>query len=182
MLKAIAAAHDLGWVHRDLTPRNVIVANGEPKLIDFGLVNSLARSVPGETWTRLTRTGFVVGTPPYMAPEQIEGEAVGVGADIWAIGVMIYWLVSGREPFVAKTPTLRMLKVVSKRERPLQNIASWVHSSLAAVVHRALEKEPSQRWPSARAMAAALAKAQLSDHAPEGVGQLLGVTRTRKRP
>lgn len=183
MLDALATAHEMGFVHRDLKPANVIVVDGYPKLIDFGLVASLARSVDGQTWTRLTQTGFVVGTPPYMAPEQIEGEHIGVGVDLWAMGVILYWLVSGREPFAAKTSTLRMLKTVSEPERSLVAIAPHVHGSFAEVVHRALDKDPGRRWPSAHAMAAALGRARVSDDLPRSgdAGQRETLTAAKRR-
>ncbi|MEM9070748.1 MAG: serine/threonine-protein kinase [Myxococcota bacterium] len=181
ILDALGHAHQTGLVHRDVTPRNLIITDAGAKLIDFGLVASLARSVDEQTWSRLTKTGFVVGTPPYMAPEQIEGRKVSAATDLWAMGVILYWLSSGREPFLAKTPTLRMLKAVSEPPRPLNEVAPHLSADFCALVTRAMEKEPAQRWPSAQAMRDALLTAKVGDVCPEASETTLATTRTRRR-
>lgn len=169
LLDALAHAHDRGLVHRDITPSNVMVGASGPVLIDFGLVASFARSAGEATWTRLTATGLVLGTPPYMAPEQIEGESVTPAADLWAIGALLYWLVSGRPAFVARSTTLAMLETVSGPPVPLRRHAPHVHPSLEAVVLGALERDPTRRPPSARAFREALLATHVCDEPPPGI-------------
>ncbi|MBX3248872.1 MAG: serine/threonine protein kinase [Myxococcales bacterium] len=182
LLDALDAAHGEGLVHRDLSPNNVLVqAEGTVKVIDFGLVASLERSLDGARWTRLTRTGFVVGTPPYAAPEHVEGHAVDARADLWAVGALLYWLISGQEVFVARTPTLTMLRVVSETARPLVERAPHASRELSLLVDRALARSPESRHASAREMRDALLAAPVDERMPEGATSPAAVTRTRRR-
>ncbi len=184
LLDVLATAHRAGFVHRDVKPNNVMVPVGEGAsstalhLIDFGLVANLERSVDHATWTRLTGTGFVVGTPPYMAPEQIEGAALTPQTDLWAVGMLLYWMVTGREPFLADTATLRMLKSLSDPLEPIATHAPHVSASFASVVYRALEKDPGRRWLDAEAMSSALATAETDEHPPPGRAAPSQATRT----
>ncbi len=170
ILDALSHAHTSGLVHRDITPRNIVLVDTVTKVIDFGLVASLAGSVDMETWTRLTKTGCVVGTPPYMAPEQVEGEEVSAQTDLWAVGAVLYWLVSGHELFPAKTPSLRMLKTVSENPKPISVLAPHVHPSLSEVLMRALSRDPTERHASATEMAEELRGVEVSDTTPEPTG------------
>src|SRR5579883_3311960 len=94
--RAVGAAHARGIVHRDLKPENIIIGrDGAPKLVDFGF--SFLEGTPAEE--RLTRSGDRAGTPSYMAPEQIDGKAPTTAVDVWALGVLLFQLVTGRLPF-----------------------------------------------------------------------------------
>jgi len=181
VLDALALAHRRGLLHRDLSPKNLFVHEERATVIDFGLVAHLERCVGPESWTRLTRTGFVVGTPPYIAPEQIEGERLSPRTDLWAVGVVLFWMTSGVEPFPAKTPTLRMLKITSAPCPVLSAHAPHVHPSFGAVVARALARDPAARWESAEKMRDALLAAAVDDVLPANATQPLAVTRTRRK-
>lgn len=153
VLGALGAAHAAGVLHRDLSAGNVLLApDGRVSVLDFGMAASVARAVGPAEWTRLTATGLVLGTPPYVAPEVIEGERADERADVWAAGVLLYRMLTGAEPFPARTRTLRMLKVVSEAARPVEG----VEPELKAILARALAGR-AERFASAAAFAEALA-------------------------
>ncbi|HWE28649.1 MAG TPA: protein kinase [Polyangia bacterium] len=160
ILAGVAAAHASGVVHRDLKPDNIMLLDDVDgdfvKIFDFGL----AKMVHGSTQaTKLTNTGFALGTPSYMAPEQATGAPTDERADIYAIGVMLYHMVTGRVPFEADSPMAVLLKHADETPVPPRKAARHVRISdeLEAAILRALEKEPAKRWPSAEAFAGVLA-------------------------
>jgi eukaryotic-like serine/threonine-protein kinase len=148
--RAVAEAHRLGIVHRDLKPANILLtADGEPKVGDFGLARSLSSDV------RLTHTGQLVGTPCYMAPEQVEPGAVDVGpaADVYSLGAILYELLTGRPPFRAAT-TLQTLDLVRSREPvPPRRMQPAVPRDLETICLKCLHKDPRRRYPGAGALA-----------------------------
>src|SRR5581483_8315964 len=110
--RAVDHAHRAGVVHRDLKPSNILMtADGVPKVADFGLAKRL------DAEQGLTRSGALLGTPSYMAPEQAAGAAVGPSADVYALGVILYQALTGRPPFQAATP-LETLEQVRSAEPP----------------------------------------------------------------
>ncbi|MCU1280341.1 MAG: Serine/threonine protein kinase PrkC, regulator of stationary phase [bacterium] len=159
ILAGVAAAHTSGVVHRDLKPDNIMLLDVDGdfvKIFDFGL----AKMVHGSTQaTKLTNTGFALGTPAYMSPEQATGAPTDERADIYAIGVMLYHMVTGRVPFDADSPMAVLLKHADETPVPPRKAARNVRitDELEAAILRALEKEPAKRWPSAEAFAGALA-------------------------
>jgi len=143
ILSALEHAHDAGIVHRDLKPANVMVTElGGIKIMDFGI----ARVRGAE---HMTLDGCAVGTPAYMAPEQVLGEEVDGRADVYAVGLILYRLLAGRLPFGADTPIAMLQKQVSEIPPPLhvyrQDLPEWCD----AVVQRALAKSPADRFQTA---------------------------------
>jgi tetratricopeptide (TPR) repeat protein/predicted Ser/Thr protein kinase len=145
--RAVAHAHAQGVIHRDLKPQNIMIEpDGRVVLTDFGL----ARIDDGED---LTRTGAVIGTPHYMAPEQVQGKTVAPAADVWALGVLLHEAVRGTRPFEGAT-SLAIYDQIVRHDPPA------LHGDLGAIAAKALEKDPSRRYPDAGAFAEDLAKAR----------------------
>jgi serine/threonine-protein kinase len=150
---AAQAAHSQGVVHRDLKPGNVMVEVSDDggvhaHVLDFGI----ARDDRGSA---MTISGQVVGTPAYMAPEQVQGDPGRVDrrVDVYAIGATLYDLVAGRAPFTGSTRMETLIKVVTDEPSPLRQLDGSVPADLEAIVARCLEKDPARRYESARALA-----------------------------
>ncbi len=149
VLEAARFAHRHGIVHRDLKPQNVIVdADGKATVTDFGI----ARAGVSE----ITQAGSVMGTPHYLSPEQAQGFEVTAVSDLYSVGVMLYEALTGRVPFEADSAVAVAMKQVSQIPQRPSSINPQVSPALDAVVMRALEKEPGQRFQSADAFIAAL--------------------------
>ena len=143
LASALAAAHRVGVVHRDVKPDNVILADGNPaaaKLVDFGIARVAHMA------THLTMTGIAVGTPAYMAPEQVRGERiVGPPCDVWALGCIMYEALSGRPPFGGSTSTAILTKVVIDQAPDLDGFCPEAPTELVQLIKRMLHKDASQR-------------------------------------
>jgi beta-lactam-binding protein with PASTA domain/predicted Ser/Thr protein kinase len=149
VLEAARFAHRKGVVHRDLKPQNVIVDDqGKALVTDFGI----ARAGVSE----ITQTGSVMGTPHYLSPEQAQGYDVTAVSDLYSIGVLLYEALTGRVPFEADSAVAVAMKQVSQTPQRPSSINPQVTPALDAVVMRALEKEPGERFQSADAFIAAL--------------------------
>ena len=149
LARAIHFAHEKGIIHRDLKPGNILLdADGQPKVSDFGL----AKRVDAEDG--LTRTGAVMGTPSYMAPEQAEGKkAVGPAADVYGLGAILYEMLAGRPPFRAESSLETILKVLSEEPPALRKLKAMVPRDLETICLKCLEKDPRRRYVSAQALA-----------------------------
>ncbi|MFO0547835.1 MAG: serine/threonine-protein kinase [Polyangiaceae bacterium] len=156
---AIAEAHDAGIVHRDLKPANLFLtrrANGTPciKVLDFGI----SKTLTAEETPSMTRTSAVMGSPYYMSPEQMRSSKnVDHRTDIWALGVILYQLSTGRVPFPGETITEVCSGVLADDPAPIMALLPDVPPEFDVLVRRCLQKRPEQRYSSARELAAALA-------------------------
>jgi beta-lactam-binding protein with PASTA domain len=153
VLRAAKFAHKRGVVHRDIKPHNVILdEEGRAKVTDFGIARAGASD--------MTETGSIMGTAQYLSPEQAQGQPVSPRSDLYSIGVMLYELLTGKVPFDAESPVTIALKHVSEAPVPPSQVNPAVPPALDAVVLRALEKEPADRFADADAFAAALLDAR----------------------
>jgi serine/threonine-protein kinase len=150
LARAVHHAHEKGIIHRDLKPSNILLdGQGEPHINDFGLVKLL------DADAELTQTGQIVGTPAYMAPEQAQGEvgAVTGQADVWALGVILYELLTGRRPFPGQRNLEITQQVLTAEPPPPRAIEPRLDGSLQTIVLNCLKKEPAIRYKSAGALA-----------------------------
>ena len=135
-------AHEQGIVHRDVKPGNIwLMEDGTVKLLDFGIAK-IASST-------MTSAGSVVGSASYMAPEQVAGKEIDGRADVFAAGVVLYEMLSGRKPFEGEGPTAVMMKIVKDDPPPLREYAPNLPATLVDAVDRALQKDPEKRFPHA---------------------------------
>jgi formylglycine-generating enzyme required for sulfatase activity len=157
---AVAAAHAAGIVHRDLKPGNIILTpDGRAKVLDFGLAKSAPRleDVSDAAVTgRLTDTGLVVGTVPYMSPEQTRGEAVDTRSDVFALGCVLHEAATGRPPFTGPSALAVMHAIATADPPPPSGLRPGLPAGFDAVLRRALAKERTDRYPSAAELAMAL--------------------------
>lgn len=155
--EGVHAAHKMGLVHRDLKPGNVIVEKTEegwkPYVMDFGLARE--QEAPGAT-----RTGMLVGSPSYMAPEQARGEVHRLDrrTDVYGLGATFYEILSGHPPFEGSTATEVLIKILQEEPKSLRRMDSTVPKDLETIAMKCLEKEPQDRFESARALAEDLAR------------------------
>lgn len=153
----LACAHGGGTIHRDIKPANLFLSREEDeivvKVLDFG-----AAKVSHDIGPALTSPGTLIGSPHYMSPEQARGAArIDHRTDIWGLGVVLYKLLSGRCPFEDETSFGGLLfKIVSESPPELRSVAPWIRPEVAEAVHRALSRDPDERYESATAMAYAL--------------------------
>ena len=159
ILAALSAAHDAGIVHRDIKPGNVLFApDGSAKVADFGIAKSAGLD--------LTGTGEIVGTTAYLSPERLEGAPASPASDLYAVGVLAYEALTGRKPFRVDSPAELAQAIASGPPSDLTGEAA-ADTTLAAVVERAMQPYPEDRFPTAAAMAAALAPPHVSTPIPE---------------
>jgi tetratricopeptide (TPR) repeat protein len=155
LAQALAAAHEKHIIHRDLKPHNVLLTDsGVPKLTDFGL----ARRLDGVSTD--TRTGAVMGTPSYMPPEQARGELVGPAADVYALGAVLYELLTGRPPFLGHDAYAVLAGVLHEEVVPVRRLQPAVPRDLETICLKCLRKEPDARYATAPELAADLRRFQ----------------------
>jgi serine/threonine-protein kinase len=163
ILDVLAAAHAKDLVHRDLKPENIFLTRvGQVKVLDFGIARARALS----SGTTATQAGAMLGTPPFMAPEQARGlwNDVDGRTDLWACGATMFRLLSGRLVHQGRTPNEELLSAMSKPAPPLATVAPGVSPGVARLVDRALAFDMSDRWPDAAAMQEAVRNAYVQQH------------------
>ena len=169
----LAAAHEKGIVHRDLKPENIFVTkDGRIKILDFGLAKlaQKAGADPDEITLTSSHTavGVVMGTASYMAPEQVRGEAADPRTDIFAFGAVLYEMLSGPRAFRRDTPAETMTAVLKEDPPELSDPGHKVSPALERIVRRCLEKNPEQRFQSARDLSFALSALSGTDTSGDG--------------
>jgi serine/threonine protein kinase len=153
VLRAVGAAHNKGIIHRDLKPDNIFISSHDDqhdfvKLLDFG-ISKMIDPDQEVAFTKLTTTGVVMGTPLYMAPEQAMGHVIERHADIYACGVILYEMLAGRPPFEGATYAVLVAKLLTQAPPLLRDVRPGLPAALVAAVHKALEKEPKDRFQTA---------------------------------
>ena len=145
---ALDHAHQAGIIHRDLKPANILLDNaGNAYLTDFGIARVLGSDLTGS---------MLIGTPAYMSPEQASGQPLDARSDIYALGVVLFEFITGREPYQAETPVALLFKHINEAIPPIANFRTDVPPAVEAVVTRATSKDPDDRYASAGELAQAL--------------------------
>ncbi|GGJ15839.1 protein kinase domain-containing protein [Streptomyces brasiliensis] len=148
VLAALEISHEMGLVHRDIKPGNVMMTKrGVVKVMDFGIARAMQSGV-----TSMTQTGMVVGTPQYLSPEQALGRGVDARSDLYSVGIMLFQLVTGRLPFDADSPLAIAYAHVQEEPVAPSSINRSLPPAVDALVARALKKNPNERFPTAESM------------------------------
>ena len=152
---AIAEAHSRGIIHRDIKPQNIMItARGQAKVMDFGLAKEVPETTSlksdAETLGLLTTPGMIVGTVPYMSPEQVRGEGVDARSDIFSFGTLLYEMLTGCRPFAAENPASTISAVLTREPPPLARYRTGVPTELERIVRKCLEKNRDRRYQTMR--------------------------------
>lgn len=172
VLNGLAYAHRRGVIHRDIKPANIrISSEGRAHIMDFGIARLSESS--------MTRSGVLIGTPDYMSPEQVTGDELTPASDIFAVGTVLYELLTNTKPFKAETLHSVMYRIVSENPRAMNEIIPGLPAALQNVVSKALAKKPARRYPSAEPMIEELTQFRLA--LSGGAGATIAVRRTPLR-
>ncbi len=167
LTEAMAAAHDRGVTHRDLKPSNVMVTGDNVvKVLDFGLARREPRDGVDSEAATLTGAEALVGSLPYMAPEQVRGQGADARSDVFALGVMLYELATGRRPFSGATASDLISSILRDSPMPVDQVKPALPRQLGRIVVRSLNKDPERRFQSAKELRNALEdlKAEARSH------------------
>ena len=193
---ALATAHARTIVHRDLKPANLMVTREERlKVLDFGLAriesapSDLGATQAATVQAPLSSVGQVMGTAPYMAPEQVRGEATDARTDLFAFGILLYEMLTGVRPFRGETTADIASAILRDQPAPLRHVRKELPAGLEAIVVRCLQKDRAERWASAQELRQELvrvkqdmAMAATSSAGASGTGGALGATPAREVP
>jgi eukaryotic-like serine/threonine-protein kinase len=164
--EALEEAHEHNIIHRDLKPANVMVtAKGRVKILDFGLaklVRQVEPDTPPEGNLLLTQAGAVMGTVPYMAPEQLQGETTDARTDLYALGGLAYEMATGQRPFPETQTSQLIPAILTRLPRPPHELNPQITKALEAIILKAMAKDPAQRYQSARELMADLGPRDIS--------------------
>src|SRR6266487_5875972 len=175
---ALDEAHRQGIVHRDLKPGNVMLTKSGVKLLDFGLAKAIAPAVPPAEVTsfpteaarsNLTEEGTIAGTLQYMAPEQLEGKKADPRTDIFAFGVVLYEMATGKKAFSGTSPASLTSSILTAEPQPISMVQPMTPPALDHVVKTCLAKVPDDRWQSARDVSSELKWVAGASHATASV-------------
>lgn len=152
---ALAEAHEHGTIHRDIKPSNIMItARGAVKVMDFGLAKLIQQAAvvqsEAETEAKLSTPGAIIGTVPYMSPEQVRGEALDGRSDIFSFGVVLYEMLSGQQPFASKSSATTASAILTREPPPLARFARDIPIELERIVSKALRKHPDTRYQTAK--------------------------------
>src|SRR4030095_13683974 len=154
--EGLAEAHAHGIVHRDIKPANMMLtARGQLKLLDFGLAKQIRPSseavdAEAQTATLLSKPGMVVGTMPYMSPEQVKGEPLDPSSDIFSLGVTLYEMLAGKHPFKDKSAAMTMSRILRDDPTPTEQFKAQVSPELQNLLGKMLRKDKAERFQSAQ--------------------------------
>ena len=179
---ALAEAHTHGIIHRDIKPSNIIItARGQSKVLDFGLARVIAGAVESEAETQslLTTPGTILGTVPYMSPEQVRGEPVDARSDIFSFGVLLYEMLSGRQPFVCESAAATISAILTDEPPSLARSRTDASEDLQRIVRKCLEKDRDSRYQSTRELVVDLRNLQ-RDSASSSAAKRADPVRRRK--
>ncbi len=176
--RGLAAAHEKGIVHRDLKPANLFLCkDGRVKILDFGVATMVEPQTSDRVELTVTLPGTTSGTPGYMSPEQVRGLTTDQRSDIFALGVVLYEMVTGKRAFKRPTSADTMSAILHEEPEPISRVVTGVSAGLERVIYHCLEKLPEQRFQSASDLAFALealsdpAIAALAGAPPNGKGK-----------
>lgn len=153
LTEGLVAAHARGIIHRDIKPANLqVTPGGQLKILDFGLAKLLSGGDSDDSTLIRVQTQGIVGTLPYMAPEQLQGGPVDARTDVWAAGCVLYEMATGKRPFQCKSDQALVAEIQTGRVKPANRVNSQISGELARIIAKCMEKKPEYRYQSAEAL------------------------------